>query len=215
MPTVIKSGQPPAAVPFNFDDLNRQGEQYLERVRAHGAEIVAKAQEQAAAIRQQAEVDGRAAARAAAEREVGQQLEKRLETLWPALRQTLTELQSARHACLRQWEAGAIHVAAAIAERIVRRELAARPEITLDLIRETLHLAAGSPQWRLLLNPADHAALRPAVERLVAELSSGASAEIVADPAITPGGCRVETRFGSIDQQIAAQLARIEEELSR
>ena len=37
-------------------------------------------------------------------------------------------------------------------------------------------------------------------------------AELVADPAITPGGCRVETRFGVIDQQFETQLARIEEE---
>ena len=40
------------------------------------------------------------------------------------------------------------------------------------------------------------------------------TAEIVADPAITLGGCRVETRFGIIDQQFEAQLKRIEEELT-
>ena len=33
-------------------------------------------------------------------------------------------------------------------------------------------------------------------------------------PSITPGGCRVETRYGAIDQQFEAQLARIEEELT-
>jgi len=36
----------------------------------------------------------------------------------------------------------------------------------------------------------------------------------VADPDITPGGCRVDTQFGSIDQQLETQLARIEEELT-
>ena len=30
-----------------------------------------------------------------------------------------------------------------------------------------------------------------------------------------PGGCRIETLHGSIDQQFEAQLARIEEELIR
>ena len=36
----------------------------------------------------------------------------------------------------------------------------------------------------------------------------------MADPEIARGGCRVETRFGTIDQQFEAQLARIEEELT-
>ncbi len=37
--------------------------------------------------------------------------------------------------------------------------------------------------------------------------------QIVADASVSPGGCRVETRFGSIDQTFEAQLARVEEEL--
>jgi flagellar biosynthesis/type III secretory pathway protein FliH len=38
--------------------------------------------------------------------------------------------------------------------------------------------------------------------------------ELAADPAITPGGCRVETAFGEIDQRIETQIRRIEEELT-
>jgi len=37
--------------------------------------------------------------------------------------------------------------------------------------------------------------------------------QIIPDAAISRGGCRVETRFGAIDQTFEAQLARIEEEL--
>jgi flagellar biosynthesis/type III secretory pathway protein FliH len=37
---------------------------------------------------------------------------------------------------------------------------------------------------------------------------------VVADPQVSLGGCRVETRFGVIDQQFEAQLARIEQELT-
>ena len=43
---------------------------------------------------------------------------------------------------------------------------------------------------------------------------SEAAAELAADENISPGGCRVETEHGSIDQQIEAQLARILEELT-
>ena len=50
---------------------------------------------------------------------------------------------------------------------------------------------------------------------LVEELSPHIETEIMADAEITPGGCRVETRFGVIDQQFEAQLQRIEEELKQ
>ncbi|MBW8885281.1 MAG: hypothetical protein JF612_11035 [Planctomycetia bacterium] len=36
---------------------------------------------------------------------------------------------------------------------------------------------------------------------------------IVEDSAIAAGGCRVDTEFGSLDQQLEQQLARIAEEL--
>jgi len=39
-------------------------------------------------------------------------------------------------------------------------------------------------------------------------------ADVASDPSLSAGGCRVETRFGTIDQQIESQLQRIEEELA-
>ncbi len=126
----------------------------------------------------------------------------------------MTEIRHAKQAWLTRWETGAVHVAAAIAKRLVRRELARNPEITLALVREALELASGSSQVRLHLNPADHETLRPQIDILLGELAGLGNAEIVADPQTAPGGCRVETAFGMIDQQLDAQLARIEEELT-
>jgi flagellar assembly protein FliH len=51
------------------------------------------------------------------------------------------------------------------------------------------------------------------IEALVRELSGLGNVRIVADAAVTAGGCRVETEFGQLDQQLEQQLARIEEEL--
>ena len=79
--------------------------------------------------------------------------------------------------------------------------------------REALQLAAGGGEVRLLLNPADHQALAGQVKLLVDEMTGLGETQIVADAAISPGGCRVDTRFGAIDQPFEAQLARVEEEL--
>jgi flagellar assembly protein FliH len=65
----------------------------------------------------------------------------------------------------------------------------------------------------LRMHPHDLAALGDQIERVVAQISRVGNVEVLADATIERGGCRVETRFGSIDQQFAAQLERIEEEL--
>jgi flagellar assembly protein FliH len=120
----------------------------------------------------------------------------------------------ARSQWLAHWEKSAIHVAVAIAERIVRRELAACPQITLELVRESLELAAGSTDLQIRLHPDDFELLGPRVTELANELHSISRAHVVADPQVRLGGCRVDTRFGSIDQRLESQLARIEQELT-
>ena len=212
MPTIIRTADPSHAsrgVAFNLDDLAVQAGEYLAKVRAEAAAIVARAHSAAGAVRRQAEVEGREAALHNIEALVARQMA----TVLPALRQAIAEIRSARHSWLARWEAGAVRLCAAIAERVIRRELSRHPEITLDLVRESLELAAGSSHIRIHLNPEDHKALGAQVRSLIDEMAALGSAEVTADAQITPGGCRLETRFGSIDQQFESQLERIEEEL--
>ena len=56
-------------------------------------------------------------------------------------------------------------------------------------------------------------ALAGQIERLTKEFNRLAPLEIVADPSVSAGGCRLETQFGVIDQQFESQLARLREEL--
>lgn len=217
MPTIIKAtdrNRGVQGVAFNFDDMAVKAGRYLDQVRAEAARIIAQAQQQATGIRKQAEIEGRRIGEQAVEQTVEKQLERRLATLLPALGQVVEEIRTAKQAWLTQWEKSGVHVATAIARRVIRREISQTPEIAIPLLREALELAAGSPQVRIRLNPIDQQTLGPQTHALVKELSPLTTAEVVADPEISPGGCRVDTRFGTIDQQIEAQLARIEEELA-
>jgi flagellar assembly protein FliH len=213
MATVIRTtDQNPgtSSVAFNFDDMAAQAKSHLDGVRAEAIKIVAKAQQEAAEIRRRAELDGRQAALQAVEDVV----QKQLATVLPALRQAIEDIHHAKQAWLTHWETSGVHVAAAIAKRLVRGELTRQPEIPVTLVREALELAAGSSQIRVHLHPDDHKALEGHVRMLVQEMSGLGTAEIIADEGVSRGGCRVETRFGTIDQQFEAQLDRIEEELT-
>lgn len=215
MPPVIKAqtdfhGQ---SVAFNFDDLASEAEAYLKRVRAQAEQIVAKAAQEAIAVRKAAEAEGRQAGMKTIETMIDQKMAKQLETVLPALRAAVAEIEQSKHAWLGHWEKEVVHLAAAMAARVCRKEAIRDPQVTLNLLKEALELAGSNASVRILLDPDDHAALAHQVDSLVKEFSRIASAAVVADPHISRGGCRVETEFGMIDQQFESQLARMEEEL--
>ncbi len=195
---------------FNLGDMSIQADKYTEKIRAEAGKIVAQARKDAEAVRENARREGHEAAM----REIEDFVRKELSTVLPALRQVIQDIKHAKQAWLTHWEGSAVHAAGAIASRLIRRELPEHPEIPLTLVREALQLAAGSAQLQIHLNVDDHKALGGQIQMLVDELAGLAEAELIPDPEITAGGCRVETEFGVIDQQFEAQLDRIEEELS-
>jgi flagellar assembly protein FliH len=209
----VSSGEPQPLPAFNSTNLADEANDYLHKVREEAARIVAQAQREAEEIRRHARREGSEEARQAGVDQARRDLQEQMLTALPALRQFVNELKQARQEWLRNWENNAIHLASAIAGRIMRREAAKDPRITLGLIREALELAAGNGEITLLLNPGDYETLRAEIEQLQSELGNLAPTSVVPDPQITPAGCRVQTRFGTVDQQVEAQLARIEEEL--
>lgn len=217
MASIIKAGDKNLAVQgvaFNFDDMAAKANEYLAGVRRQGDEIIKKAQQEAQSIRRQAEQQGRTEAQRSVETIVQRQLQDQLATLLPALKQAIGQIQEARLSFLRQWESQVIELAGAIAARLVRQALPEHPELPVPLIREAIELAAGSPRIIIHLHPDDHKTLASQAEMLLRELAPVAEAEVVASETITRGGCRVETDFGTIDQQIEKQLKRITEELT-
>lgn len=203
---------------FSFEDLAQRAESYLSRVRQQAAEILRQAHGEAQAIRQRIEAEARQQAEqsihARAEQLAAAFVEQQWQTLGPALREAVEQLRYARQAFLNRWERQAVQLATAIAQRVIRRELDRQPEITLHWLREALELAADAPRVRIRLHPSDHASLGPTARQLAEQVGSFAQTDVVADPAVQPGGCVVDLPQGSIDQQIESQLARIVEELT-
>lgn len=213
MATILRAANAqfsPQVASFNLDDAAAEAAECLAQARADAAEIVATAERQAADIRRQAAEAGCEAAMQEFEKMVAAQVAPAIE----AIGQAVVQLQCEKQAWISQWETAAVHLAAAIAARVIRREVRHEPEITLSLVREALELAAGSPNVRLHLNPEDYKSLGVEVRTLIKAMSSLGDADVTPDATIAQGGCRVETRFGTIDQQIETQLQRIEEELA-
>jgi flagellar assembly protein FliH len=210
-PASNRAAQP---VAFSFSDMRGQADDYLETVRSEAAKIVQQAHRDAEKIRRDAELAGRKAAEAAVEKLLDEKVAKRMSTLIPALEELAKQINDAKGQLQSHWERSALEVSAAMAQRVIRRELTSEPQIALDIIAETLRLAAGSYELTLHISPEDHKNLGPQVERLAATLAKLSPNQIVADDSISPGGCRVVTKFGEVDQQIESQLRRIVEDLA-
>ena len=209
-----ESGEDVQSAAFNFEDMSGRVEDYLEMVRGKAAEIIAQASERAEQIGQTAQEQGQSAAVARAEDTAKARLDQQLASLLPALHQAVDSIRHSKQAWLKHWEQCTVHLAAAIARRVIRRELSESPEITIELVREALQLALGSGQIRLHLHPQDYESLDQGIEQVAATIANLAPTDIVPDPSISPGTCRVVTEFGVVDQTIDAQLERIEEELT-
>lgn len=223
MSAIIKANTPTAerptvgAVVFNYDDVTSKANAYLHQVKAEAAQIIAKAHKDAELIRKQAQEQGNKSAVETAEKSVhtrvDAQIRQQMQTALPALTQMVQAIDAERLQWLAKWEQNAVHLAVAIAQKVIRRNVATQPQITLTLVREALELASGSQSLKVYLNPQDHAALGKQLQELTKQLSNLTPAEILSHENVTPGGCVVQTEFGVIDQQIEAQLSRIAEEL--
>ena len=201
------------AAAFDLVDMSSRAEEYVEAVRREASKIVQQAHRQAEEIRQAAEHAGRQAAKEAANRVLDEKVGQRMQTILPALRKAVDQVVDQRADWFARCESTLVQLATAVAERVIRRQLADRPEISVAWIRECLEMSAGAAEVKLRLNPQDMEGLGGQVPRIAAEIGRLAPPQIVADAGVEPGGCVVQTEFGTIDMQLATQLARIEEEL--
>jgi len=175
---------------------------------------VEQARREAAAVRQEAEIAGRQAAEQAIERILDEKVAKQMKTLTPALQAAVKQIDDSRQQWMAHWETAAVNLAVDIAGQLTRQELTRRPEIALQWTRQALELAAGAGEVCIRLHPADEQSIARQVEQLAHALVPLATVQVVADEAISLGGCRVITEFGVIDQQLETQLQRIKEELA-
>ena len=220
MATIIKkdsefypSGQRLSTMALDMVDVEGQADQYIQEVRSQAVEIVQQANREAESIRKNSETAGRQAAEAAIDKILDEKVAKQMQTLAPALQAAVRQIEDSRQDWLRTWESRTVKLACEIARRVVQRELKSEPDLPLQWVREALELCGKAAEIVVRLNPTDHATLKSQAAELAKQIAPAADAKIVSDPAISLGGCKVETEFGSIDQQIETQLGRIAQEL--
>lgn len=215
-----------AKIAFNFEDFRARCEERLAAVRREANAILEEARQEAAAIREAALAEGRSAGRGEglrdAERLIQEQAAQiatrttaeKLKTVLPALEHAACELAGERERWIEEWQSTAVRLAVSIAEKILHRELALRPESAYAAATAALDLAVGSPRIELRMHPSDVESAEQYGQQVLRALAACGEARLVADESITRGGCVVRTTHGTVDARLETQLERIATELT-
>ncbi|MFO7552027.1 MAG: flagellar assembly protein FliH [Haliea sp.] len=122
------------------------------------------------------------------------------------LQQVLGALASPLQEIDEQVEEELLQLALAVARQIIRRELVANPSHVIAAVREALaELPSSSRDIRVLLNPDDAQLVRETLPRP----SGHASWDIVEDPVIEHGGCKVITPNTTVDASLEARIRAV------
>lgn len=223
MATILKSKQfldginTAKAEVFNWEDVASRARTYLESVREQANEILRQATLESTQLRESAHDQGRAAGQsdivATAETMASQIANQRISSATQSIHALADELEQATQQWIRQWQHETVPLAVSIAERLVHRQLEIDPTILLQWLQDSVKLIQATQHAKLRMHPTDIQILGPALTRLLEDLNSRISIELISDESISPHGLVLRTSDMMIDQQLQTQLERLKEEL--
>jgi type III secretion protein L len=162
--------------------------------KAEAERILAEARHEAERLRNQATNEGR-------------------ERGLAAVTELLTAARASSLRARQQAEEDLRVLAVRIAEKILGRELSLSPDAVVDIVAAAL-LQAGAPrEVTLRVHPDDLKALERGRPRLLERCARTQAVQLRPDPAVSRGGCIVETELGTVDARLPVQLEAIERAL--
>lgn len=133
-------------------------------------------------------------------------LQMEIEPWLKRMAQSIEDIATVKHRYLAESEEQLVRLAVAVARRILYREIQVDSEALFGLIHAATQRAELRELNRILLNPKDHQALLPHLERL----QLPPRVQIVSDPALERGAMLLESTSGILDASIQAQLDEVE-----
>lgn len=130
---------------------------------------------------------------------------QRGEAMLRRLTQTLEELTTLRAQMIHETERQMVHLALAVARRIVHREVSLDQDLLIAMARVALERLGESARVTVRLHPEEFEATAAAR----AADWTGTTVQVVADARVGRGGCRVESDFGMMDAGVDAQIQEL------
>ena len=133
-------------------------------------------------------------------------LQAEVEPWLKRMAKSIEDIATVKQRYLAESEDQLVRLAVAVARRILYREIQVDTEALFGLIHAATQRAELRELNRILLNPKDHQALLPHLERL----QLPPRVEIISDNALERGALLLESTSGVLDASIQAQLDEVE-----
>jgi flagellar assembly protein FliH len=210
-----------AATQFSMRDVEQAARAMLSRARQQADQLLAEAQRQAEQLKQQAHAQGLAEGRSAGQQqgiEQGRQLgqkqaleehRKKLVEAVQAFAAAAAAVEGHRQQLVAEAQADVIRLALAIASRITRWHGTHDPAVLQAICSDAIRLAVGKTDVRVAVHPSQRQTLEAIVPQLKLQFPTMQHVQILDDPSLVPGGCRVGTAAGDIDADLQTQIDRI------
>lgn len=137
----------------------------------------------------------------------------RLESSAQALAAALKQVDQLRTQMAENSRDDMLRLVMAIAEQIIRREVSVHADIINQVIGEALKASVRADHYRIKVSPADLAAVNEHKPLFLASISGLKNLMVESDPAVTAGGCKIESDLGAVDATLETQLAAIRQAL--
>ena len=225
MPLIKSINAPPELAPFSMRDIEIEAQLLLARARKAAEILLAQAQREGESLRQHARTEGFTQGQQeglAQGTEQGQksghqtalnEAKAQLTQVWTTLTAAVSQLEAARRDLEFAGISEVVALATAIARRVTKRQAAIDPAVLTDNIHEAMKLAVQAADVRIFINPAQRKTLTQELPRLQMNWPNLQHVELVDDPTILPGGCKILTRHGQLNAEIDQQLDRVIDDL--
>ena len=107
-----------------------------------------------------------------------------------------------------------VRLAVAVARKVIDREIETSPEIVVDMVKRAIQRATDREELTVRVNPDNLDATINAKDEISQKITGIRKLKVLADPAITPGGCVVESPNGTVDARVERQLSELEQVLT-
>ncbi|MEZ6090697.1 MAG: FliH/SctL family protein [Pirellulaceae bacterium] len=202
---------------FNLDDLAHHATDQLAKAQQAAAAIIEQAHQQADAIKEESRKAGREAGLKEAEKVIDQRVKVAVDSAvhsrLATLESTIDELWRNESEWLRQWQSETLPIAFQIARRITRNALNQDEDIIVNWANEALNNVRGARRVTLAVHPETLSILGQQLDQVVRRPDLPQETHVEPDETVEPMGVVVRQEGGEIDMQWSTQFAELEKQL--
>jgi flagellar biosynthesis/type III secretory pathway protein FliH len=221
MPLIKSSNIPKQTTTFSMKDIEIQARSLLVRARAQSEQMLEDAEKQAEQLKRlaaeqgkkegfaQGLAEGTQAGKKAGHDQALNEHRTQFTQLIQSINTALGSFEKQRQSLETQGVTDVVALAMSIARRVTKLQSTIDPEVLTANLHEAMKLVVHGADLRIAIHPSQKKTLTAELPNLQLQWPALAHAELIEDPALSPGGCRVLSRQGIIDADLDQQLDRV------